>query len=60
MWIWDIRNCGELFRSKSVCVDYDQQAQIATEQNAAFNELTKNELPVMHSSKLGLEETTFF
>ena len=47
---------ASLLGASSVCVDYDQQALVATEQNAAFNELTKNELTVMHSSKLGLEE----
>ena len=47
---------ASLLGASSVCVDYDQQALVAAEQNAAFNELTKNELTVMHSSKLGLEE----
>ena len=47
---------ASLLGARSVCVDYDQQALVATEQNAEFNELTKNELTVMHSSKLGLEE----
>ena len=47
---------ASLLGARSVCVDYDQQALVATEQNAEFNELTKNELTVMHSSKFGLEE----
>ena len=47
---------ASLLGARSVCVDYDPQALVATEQNAEFNELTKNELTVMHSSKLGLEE----
>ena len=47
---------ASLLGARSVCVDYDRQALVATEQNAAFNEVTKNDLTVMHSSKLGLEE----
>ena len=47
---------ASLLGARSVCVDYDQQALVATEQNAAFNEVTKNDFTVMHSSKLGLED----
>ena len=41
--------------ASSTCVDYDDQALVATSQNAEFNDLTSSNLVVEHSSKFDFE-----
>ena len=44
--------------ARSVCVDYDEQAVIATTQNAEFNDLASDRLTVFHSRAFDFESNS--